>query len=74
LSVVIAKLKPKPSSPMRFSFGTLTSVNISEWVSEPRIPILSSFLPTTKPGVPFSTISALIPLWRFSASVWAITM
>jgi hypothetical protein len=47
---------------------------MSEWVSEPRMPSLFSFLPTTKPGTPFSTMRALMPRCFFSGLVWAITM
>ena len=54
--------KPKPFSPILFFFGTITSVNIIECVSEPLIPSLSSFLPTITPSVSFSTMNALIPL------------
>ncbi len=35
-------------------------------VGEARIPIFFSFLPKEKPGVPFSTMKALMP-WCFSA-------
>ena len=68
-NTAIAKLKPKPSSPILFSLGTFTSVNISEWVSEPRIPIFFSLIPISKPAQLFSTIKALIPLCPFSISV-----
>ena len=60
--VFIAKEKPNPFSPILFSFGTTTSVNIIECVSDPLIPSLSSFFPTITPCVSFSTIKALIPL------------
>jgi hypothetical protein len=38
-------LKPKPFSPYRFSFGTLTLLNITEQISHARIPILFSWGP-----------------------------
>src|SRR5690606_26838112 len=60
--VDIAKAKPNPSAPILFSFGTFTSLNNKVCVSEPRIPIFFSFGPTSKPGIPFSTIRTLIPL------------
>ena len=40
-SVDMAILKPSPSLPRRFSFGTLTSLKINSAVEEERIPILS---------------------------------
>jgi len=40
-----------------------------ECVSEPLIPSLFSFGPTTKPSKSFSTIKALIPLCPFSGCV-----
>jgi hypothetical protein len=59
--VIIANLKPKPSSPMRFDFGTLHSSKANEAVSEARMPSFFSFLATERPGVPFSTTNVLIP-------------
>ena len=58
---------------MRFSLGTFTSVNISEQVSEPRMPSLFSFGPLDKPGMSFSTISTLMPRCFSSGLVWAMT-
>ena len=52
--------KPLPSSPpMRFSSGTKTSLNESSAVSWPWKPILWSFLPWSKPAMPFSMSSRL---------------
>ena len=73
LSVFMANLNPNPSSPRRFSLGTLTSWNIKVWVSEPRMPNLSSLAPIWKPGMSRSTIRALMPRCPFSGSVWAMT-
>ena len=42
-------------------------------VSLPRMPNLSSFAPTMNPGMPRSTMRALMPRWPKAASVWAIT-
>ena len=39
-----------------------------------RIPSLSSFLPTVKPGVLRSTMQAVMPLWRAAGSIVAKTM
>ena len=73
LNTCIANLKPNPSSPILFALGTFTSWNISECVSEPLMPSLSSFLPTWKPSMSEVTIRQLIPLCPFSTSVCAIT-
>jgi hypothetical protein len=55
---------------LQFYFpGTLTSENIKECVSDPRIPFSFFFIPISKPAQPFSTIKALIPLCPFSISV-----
>ena len=54
-------MKPSPSAPRRFSAGTLQSLKISSDVSLARNPSLFSFLPGLKPGVPFSTMNALMP-------------
>ncbi len=64
--VFIATLKPLPSSPSRFSFGTRQFSNTSSMVGDERIPIFFSFLPNENPGVPFSTMKAVMP-WCFSA-------
>ena len=73
-SVFIAILNPQPSSPSLFSLGTITSLNITEWVSELRIPILFSCGPMVIPFEFRSTMKALIPLCPLAASVCAITI
>ena len=45
-----------------FSPGTRTSSSTSSVVDEARIPSLSSFFPTEKPGMSRSTMKAVIPL------------
>ena len=57
-----AILKPSPSAPRRLATGTRASANDSVIVSEPRRPILSSPLPSIRPGVSFSTMNAEMPL------------
>ena len=42
-----------PSSPSRFSTGTLQSLRIRGQVEEPRMPILCSSAPTENPGKAF---------------------
>ena len=57
----MACLKPMPSRPpMRFSTGTRTSLKWVSTTGTPRIPILSSTFSIVNPGVPFSTMKALI--------------
>jgi hypothetical protein len=46
---------------MTFSSGTSQSSNTSSAVSEPRMPILSSFFETLKPFIPFSIRKAVTP-------------
>src|SRR3989441_379955 len=62
--VRIAILNPSPSSPSRWSTGTGQSVKWSATVGEARMPSFFSFLPTEKPGVPFSTRKAVTPFAR----------
>ena len=45
-----------------FAAGTRHFSNTSSTVGEPRMPIFFSSFPTLKPGVPFSTTNALMPL------------
>ena len=71
--VIIAILNPCPGSPSKFSFGIRQLSKIKFAVELPRIPSLSSFLPRLKPGVPFSTMNALIPLCFKLLSVVAKT-
>ena len=56
----MASWKPRPFLPSRFSFGTMQSCMMSSQVEEPRMPILSSALPTEKPGKSRSTMKAEI--------------
>ena len=55
--------KPMPSSPSRASPGTRTSTSESSAVSEDRMPSLSSFLATLKPGRSVSTRNNDTPEW-----------
>ena len=78
-SVAIASWKPLPRTPSIRSFGMRQSSKISSQVEEPRIPILSSALPTEKPGSVRSTMKAehsLVGRPRLSStlSVTAMTM
>ena len=70
-SVVMAILKPLPTSPSRFSFGTMQSSKTSSQVEEPRMPIFFSWAPTLNPGKPFSTMNAEMPLFPRLLSVIA---
>ena len=68
----IAFIQPPDSEPpQRFSTGIRISSNVIERVSEHRCPILFSFLPKERPGVPASTIKPDIPLYPASGSVLA---
>ena len=58
----MAKRKPSPSAPMRFSTGTRTSSNITWAVGWEFQPILRSLAPNDRPGIPFSTTIADTPL------------
>ena len=73
-SVLIASVNPSPSAPSRCSTGTSQSVKWSATVGEARMPIFFSFLPTAKPGIPFSTRKAVTPLARFFGSTVAKTV
>ena len=53
--------KPLPSVPIRRSAGTNTSSITKSAVSDRRMPILSSCLPTLTPASLFSTSSRLMP-------------
>ncbi len=59
--MLIATLKPAPTSPITFAAGTRTSSKIGVPVGEARIPSLCSSLPTLKPGRSASTTKAVIP-------------
>ena len=58
----MAILYPLPTSPRTFSRGTRQPSRISSQVDEARMPSLSSFLPTWKPGKARSTRKAVMPL------------
>ena len=73
-SVDMAILKPSPSAPSRCAAGIAQSVKCSATVGEARMPSLRSFLPTSKPGVPFSTRNAVIPFARLAGSTVANTV
>ena len=73
-SVFIATKKPRPRPQMRFSFGTRQSWKTSSRVAEARMPILFSFLPNEKPGVPFSTMKNDAPRAPRPGSVIAHTV
>ena len=69
----MAMLKPLPSTPSRFSLGTMQSVNTISAVGEPCRPIFSSWRPTEKPGKELSTMKAEMPLVPLDWSVMANT-
>ena len=73
-SVRMASLKPSPSAPRRLAAGTAQSLKCSATVGEARMPIFLSFLPTEKPGVPFSTRNAVTPRARLDGSSVANTV
>jgi hypothetical protein len=54
-------LKPSPSTPSSASPGTRTPSRCSSAVSEARIPTLSSFCATSKPGRSVSTRNSEMP-------------
>ena len=60
-SVSIAMRYPLPISPRTFSAGTWQSSKSNSQVEDARIPSLSSFLPTLKPGESRSTKKAVMP-------------
>ncbi len=57
----MAMRKPSPSLPSRFSTGTGQLSKITSAVCAPRWPILRSGGPIERPGVPASTMKALMP-------------
>ena len=59
LRTLKAILWPLPTSPSRFSAGTLTSCRITGVVDDPCRPILCSSLPLDTPGNARSTMNAL---------------
>ncbi len=70
-SVCMTTLKPSPSPPSRLSLGTMQSSMMSSQLPVARMPIRFSCLPTLKPLKSFSTMKALMPLWRSSGLVYA---
>ena len=69
----ISEMKPEPSAPSRFSLGTSTLSKNSSAVSWALSPILSRLRPRSKPSMPRSTTSRLMPWWPASGSVRATT-
>ena len=57
----MAMRKPSPSAPMRLATGTRQSSKITSAVGWLFQPILRSFLPKERPGVPFSTTRQEMP-------------
>ena len=64
LSVVSAILSPRPSSPIRFSAGTFTSVNWMAAFASARSPMNRQRCVTSTPGHDLSTMNALIAFVR----------
>ena len=62
--------KPLPSSPSRLATGTCTSVKNSSAVSWACRPTLSRLRPRSKPSMPRSSTSRLMPVWRCVGSVF----
>ena len=60
-SPIMAKRKPSPSSPMRFSTGTRAESKLTMAVGWLRQPIFRSGAPKLRPGVSFSTTRAETP-------------
>ncbi len=61
-SAAMAILKPSPSWPIRFEAGTRQSSNWTMAVGWEFQPSFRSWAPNERPGVPFSTRTAEIPL------------
>ena len=70
----ISEMKPEPSSPSRFSFGTCTLSKKSSAVSCALRPTFSRLRPRSKPSMPRSTTSRLMPWWPASGFVRATTI
>lgn len=66
LSLTMAILKPIPRWPSKFASGIRQSSRIRFAVDDARIPSLSSFFPSDRPGWGIGTRKALIP-WEFTA-------
>lgn len=71
--VCMAILKPSPGSPSRLSLGMRQSSKMRLAVDEARMPSLSSFFPSVRPGVGMGTRKALMPLLCKDLSVLAKT-
>ncbi len=71
--IFIAWMKPCPTSPSTWLWGTRHWSNTNSAVSLHRMPNLFSFLPPEKPGVPRSTTKAVIPLLSKGSPVLART-
>ncbi len=71
---IISEMKPAPSSPSRFALGTATLSKNSSAVSWAFMPTLSRLRPRSKPSIPRSTTSRLMPLWPASGSVRQTTI
>ena len=69
----MAILNPIPVLPSRFSAGISQSSKIKLQVDDPRIPNLSSFLPSERPSTGLGTMKAEIPLCFKDLSVVANT-
>ena len=69
-----AILNPWPSSPIKFSIGTLTFSKYNSDVSEARIPKLFSGLPTSNPSNSLSMTKHDMPLCPTFFSVIAKTI
>ncbi len=69
----MAILKPSPSSPIRFSAGISAFSNHSSPVEPAHTPSLCSMWLARTPGVPFSTMKAVMAPCRPPGSVLAKT-
>src|SRR6201999_794250 len=67
-------LYPSPSLPRRFPCGILTSSKFKTQVLLALIPSFFSFFAMENPGVSFSTMNAVMPLYPFDGSKVAKTM
>ena len=67
-----AYIRPLPSAPRRWSAGTRSPSKMSCTVGDARRPILSSFLPTRKPGMSGVTMKVEMPFRPRRASVLSV--
>ncbi len=72
-SPYIAISKPWPSSPIMFAAGTSTFSKNSSPVEPAQTPSLCSVSAAVKPGMPFSSTNAEMPLCCAAGSVFAKT-